>query len=113
MRSTMRNFLELRRKRNIPECISQTGIFKAYIYTILSVYLNPFYHILFLNKTPCVVAFLSMNLLGDDDSDTEVSFTISKDFAKRYDKWRQGEELEKRTYQIFQLTWLGYVFITY
>lgn len=35
-----------------------------------------------------------MNLL-DGNSDDEVKFSISKDYAKRYDKWRQGEELER------------------
>lgn len=36
-----------------------------------------------------------MNWLGDDGSDTEVGFSISNDYAKRYNKWRQGEELER------------------
>ncbi|KAL0278248.1 UNVERIFIED_CONTAM: hypothetical protein PYX00_000116 [Menopon gallinae] len=34
-----------------------------------------------------------MDLLGD--SDQEVDFTINQDYAKRYEKWRRGEEIQK------------------
>ncbi|KAK6617201.1 hypothetical protein RUM44_005532 [Polyplax serrata] len=35
-----------------------------------------------------------MDLLGED-SDADVKFTINKNYAEKYDKWRQGEELQK------------------
>lgn len=38
-----------------------------------------------------------MELLGGD-SDAEVDFTINKDYAKRYDTWRRGEEIQKRKF---------------
>jgi len=37
----------------------------------------------------------NMNLLSEED-DIECAFTINSDYAKRYDKWRKGEELQKR-----------------
>lgn len=40
-----------------------------------------------------------MDLLGED-SDADVKFTINKNYAEKYDKWRQGEELQKRTYYL-------------
>ena len=36
-----------------------------------------------------------MNLL--DDSEGDVNFTINKAYAQKYEKWRQGEELQKCT----------------
>lgn len=37
-----------------------------------------------------------MNLLKDDH-DTDVEFKINENYARNYNKWRQGEELQKCT----------------
>lgn len=36
-----------------------------------------------------------MDFLNNDDSDDGNSFKINQDYAKRYDKWRKSEELQK------------------
>lgn len=38
----------------------------------------------------------NMDFLNNDDSDHGDSFKINQDYAKRYDKWRKSEELQKR-----------------
>lgn len=40
--------------------------------------------------------------LFDDDSDEEVALKTENEYAKKYDKWREKEELHKRKHVILQ-----------
>ena len=48
-----------------------------------------------------MASFLGEN--NDNSSDSDAGFNINKDYAKKYDSWRQAEELQKREYTDLRL----------
>ena len=59
-----------------------------------------------------MASFLGEN--NDNSSDSDAGFNINKDYAKKYDSWRQAEELQKREYTDLRLwmieNWLTFCF---
>lgn len=48
-------------------------------------------------------------VLVESDSDSEIKLSINNDYAKRYNTWREKEELQKREFYHFDLQILRFI----